>query len=255
MTEAIAIIPVRLGSTRLPGKAMLKESGSPLFLHTVRQAQKSKKLSKVYVASDAPEVLEASSQEGVPALSTSTCPKTGSERCAEALASPQLMGTPEIIIDVQGDWPEIAPEDLDRLVEALLADPSAQVATLACPLDGPEDLSSPHVVKVIARWDGQALYFSRAPIPGTKDGTLSQGHWGAARRHVGVYAFRRKALMTLKELPESRLEELEELEQLRWLESGWRILILNTEQRPRGIETQEDYQAFLGRNVCSRNEP
>ena len=248
MTESIAIIPVRLGSTRLPGKAMLRDSGSPLFLHTVRKAQGARNLSMVYVASDAPEVLEASKQEDIPSISTSTRPRTGSERCAEALLSPQLRGEPEIIIDVQGDWPEIAPEDLDRLVEALIASPSAQVATLACPLDGPQDLSSPHVVKVIARPDGQALYFSRAPIPGTKEGSLSVSHWEAARRHVGVYAFRQKALLELADLPESRLEELEELEQLRWLESGWQILVLETERRPRGIETLEDYRAFLRRN-------
>ncbi len=249
MTEAVAIIPVRLGSTRLPGKAMLQESGTPLFLHTVRKAQGTRSLSMVYVATDAPEVMEVSEKEGVPALLTSKRPRTGSERCAEALCSDSVKGNPEIIIDVQGDWPEIAPEDLDRLVHALIQDPEAQVATLACPLDGPEDLSSPHVVKVIARRDGQALYFSRAPIPGTKEGMQSLSHWPSAKRHIGVYAFRQKALLDLPKLPESPLEQLEELEQLRWLEFGWRILVLETEQRPRGIETLEDYQAFLAR--CS----
>ncbi len=239
------MIPVRLGSSRLPGKALLRDTGSPLFLHTVRRAQAAQRLSQVYVASDAPEVLTASEQEGVPALSTSDRPRTGSERCAEALSTPGVQGEPEIIIDVQGDWPEIDPEDLDRLVQALEEDPSAQVATLACPLDGPEDLASPHVVKVLTRPDGQALYFSRAPIPGTKEGPQCLRHWEAARRHVGVYAFRREALLSLPRLPESRLEQLEELEQLRWLEAGWRILVLHTDKRPRGIETLEDYKAFL----------
>jgi 3-deoxy-manno-octulosonate cytidylyltransferase (CMP-KDO synthetase) len=226
---------------------MLRDSGAPLFLHTVKQAQKAKTLSQVFVASDSPQVIEATEQEGVQALPTSTRPRTGSERCAEALNSPTMEGSPEIIIDVQGDWPEVAPMDLDRLVEALIADPSAQVATLACPLDGPEDLSSPHVVKVLTRPDQQALYFSRAPIPGTKEGMSCQNHWKEAARHVGVYAFRRKALLGLSQLPDSRLEKLEELEQLRWLEAGWRILVLNTDQRPRGIETLEDYKAFLQR--------
>jgi 3-deoxy-manno-octulosonate cytidylyltransferase (CMP-KDO synthetase) len=151
--RAIAIVPVRLGSSRLPGKALLDESGLPLFAHTVQAARRSEKLDDVVVATDSPEVLRKGEELGIHCLETSEHPRTGSERCAEALAQ---LPDAEIVIDVQGDWPEVHGKDLDALVAALRA-PGCEIATLSCPLDEAADFANPHVVKVVIAENGSAL--------------------------------------------------------------------------------------------------
>jgi 3-deoxy-manno-octulosonate cytidylyltransferase (CMP-KDO synthetase) len=208
--RAIAIVPVRLGSSRLPGKALLDESGLPLFAHTVQAARRSEKLDDVVVATDSPEVLRKGEELGIHCLETSEHPRTGSERCAEALAQ---LPDAEIVIDVQGDWPEVHGKDLDALVAALRA-PGCEIATLSCPLDEAADFANPHVVKVVIAENGSALYFSRAPIPSCKSPEQDLEGWRSARRHVGIYGFRRATLQGLHGQPSSTLEEREELEQL-----------------------------------------
>ena len=244
--SALGIVPVRLGSSRLPRKAMLEECGQfPLFLHTVFQAAKARLLDEVVVATDSEEIRQRAKEAGVRALMTGPEARTGSERCAMALpALPEA----EILIDVQGDWPEVPPEDLDSLVESLQDPARPSIATLCCPLDSEEDFQNPHVVKVVRGRLGQALYFSRAPIPSSKAGVFTgDPGWHQGRRHVGVYGFRKETLARLPSLSDSPLEEREELEQLRWLASDLAISVLPSKGRPRGIETREDYEAFLTR--------
>jgi 3-deoxy-manno-octulosonate cytidylyltransferase (CMP-KDO synthetase) len=241
--RAIAIVPVRLGSSRLPGKALLDESGLPLFAHTVQAARRSEKLDDVVVATDSPEVLRKGEELGIHCLETSEHPRTGSERCAEALAQ---LPDAEIVIDVQGDWPEVHGKDLDALVAALRA-PGCEIATLSCPLDEAADFANPHVVKVVIAENGSALYFSRAPIPSCKSPEQDLEGWRSARRHVGIYGFRRATLQGLHGQPSSTLEEREELEQLSWLHRGLSIRVLEARGRPRGIETRADYEAFVER--------
>ncbi|MEZ5990177.1 MAG: 3-deoxy-manno-octulosonate cytidylyltransferase [Planctomycetota bacterium] len=248
---AIAIVPVRLGSARLPRKALLEECGRrPLFLHTVAQAGRATLLDEVVVATDSDEVRERAEEAGVRVVMTGPEARTGSERCAMALPALPEAG---IVIDVQGDWPEVPPEDLDALVEALRGDGEADIATLSCALDSEADFRNPHVVKVVTGARDQALYFSRAPIPSSKGGVFSGDKgWRLGRRHVGVYAVRRAALASLPDLPDSPLEQREELEQLRWLAAGLTILVLPSKGRPRGIETRDDYEGFLTRLSRSR---
>lgn len=238
---AVAIVPVRLGSQRLPGKAMLADSGRPLFLHTWERAVAAQRFAASYVATDSDEVAAAAEAAGAPVIRTSERCRTGSERCAEAAAT---LG-PEVgfVVDIQGDWPEVAPADLDALVDCLTAG-LAPTATLAAPL-AEARAADPNVVKVVRALSGDALYFSRATIP------FAAGTGGTAPpvrlRHIGVYAFTRDALRRVPDLPSSGLAELESLEQLRFLENGLAMRVLDATGDPWGIETTADYDAFLRR--------
>ncbi len=232
---ALAIIPVRLGSQRLPGKALLADTGRPLFLHTHDRAAAARRFAAVVVATDDAQVTEAATAAGAAIEPTSTTPRTGSERCAEVAERRDEA----IVVDIQGDWPEVLPADLERLVAAVEA--GAACATLAAPLpDAVRD--DPNVVKVVRRLDGRALYFSRAALPHSQNG-------GAVDRlrHVGVYAFRRDVLRRVPALPSSGLAETEGLEQLRFLENGIEIQVLDAGNEPWGIETANDYAAFVDR--------
>jgi 3-deoxy-manno-octulosonate cytidylyltransferase (CMP-KDO synthetase) len=250
---AVAIVPVRLGSRRLPGKALLDETdGRPLFLLTCDAARAASRFQAVYVATDDDQVAAAAEQAGVGVLRTSEKPRTGSERCAEAAAD--LDGV-DIVVDIQGDWPEVAAADLDALVDCL-ADGAAPTATLAAPLqDGGEHAGAdnPNVVKVVRGLDGDALYFSRAAIPFNRAGfDESQGQGPPRLRHIGVYAFTYGTLLAIPELPGSGLAETESLEQLRFLENGIRMRVLDATGSPWGIETREDYDAFVARWRAAR---
>lgn len=235
--RAVAIVPVRTSSRRLPGKALLAESGKPLFLHTCEQALRARCFDAVYVATDSPDVVLAAESGGVRCLRTSDRPRTGSERCAEAAAELDA----EWIVDLQGDWPEIDPADLERLVLAL-RETDAPCATLAAPLSDPAKENDPNVVKVVRGLDGRALYFSRCAIPYVRDGASYP-----RLRHVGVYAFDRTTLLRIPELPSSGLDVAEGLEQLRFLENGIEMLVVTATGQPWGIETRADYDAFLRR--------
>jgi 3-deoxy-manno-octulosonate cytidylyltransferase (CMP-KDO synthetase) len=236
-SRAAAIIPVRVGSKRLPGKALLAESGQPLFLHTWQRACQADRLAVVYVATDSDEVAAAATGAGARVLRTSRQPRTGSERCAEAAREvPE-----EVLLNVQGDWPELDPDDLNRMADQLLAG-EVSCNTLAVPIVQPGDFADPNVVKVVRGLDGNALYFSRAPIP------HSPGEESVAGlRHIGVYGFTRETLLRIPALPSGGLAEAERLEQLQWLENGMPIRVLDAVGPSRGIETRADYDAFLSR--------
>jgi len=225
-------------SQRLPGKALLAETGQPLFLHTCDQARAAG-LDEVWVATDDDRVAAAAEAAGYSVARTSAAPRTGSERCAEALG--QISAA--LIIDVQGDWPEIEPADLDRLATVL--DEGSPCATLAVPVTEAPIIADANVVKVVRALDGAALYFSRLPIPYRKN-PPQEGELQVLR-HVGVYGFRRETLARVPDLPSSGLAEAESLEQLRFLENNIRIDVLDGTGSPWGIETRSDYDAFLQR--------
>jgi 3-deoxy-manno-octulosonate cytidylyltransferase (CMP-KDO synthetase) len=242
-TGAVAIVPVRVGSQRLPGKALLAESGKPLFLHTWERTVAAGCFDACVVATDDADVAAAAERAGAPVVLTSPACRTGSERCSEAARS--LEG--KVFVDVQGDWPEVDPDDLRTLATTLL-DTGADCATLACELRLPDDdakLRDPNVVKVVAGLGGRALYFSREPIPHVKAGAPPFPRM----RHIGVYAFRRDVLLRLPSLPSSGLDEAESLEQLRFLENGIQILVLTARGAPWGIENRADYDQFLAREA------
>jgi len=233
---ALPIIPVRVGSQRLPGKALLRESGQELFLHTCDQAKKARNIDRVVVATDDDVVEAASKRAGYGVVRTSPACRTGSERCAEAAAAIPCRA----VLDIQGDWPEVAPIDLEAIVDQLLRG-EAVTNTLCVPLTDPEVAANPNVVKVVRGRNGKALYFSRAVIPFVKEAAYP------LRRHIGVYGFQRDALLRIPGLPSSGLAEAESLEQLRFLENDLPMHVLDARGDPWGIETRADYDAFLTR--------
>lgn len=238
---AVAIVPVRVGSQRLPGKALLAESGKELFVHTCERARAAGNVDRVLVATDDEAVAAAARRHGLEVARTSARPRTGSERCAEAVAELPC----RVVIDLQGDWPEVDPRDLEALVDQLLAG-EAVCNTLAAPLTDAAALADPNVVKVVRGLLGTALYFSRLPVPFARP---ADGEAAACRRlrHVGVYGFGRETLLRVPDLPSSGLAEAEGLEQLRFLENGIPMHVLLARGDPRGIETRGDYDGFLGR--------
>jgi len=213
--EAIAIIPARFHSTRLPGKALASIAGRPMVWHVASRARRARGLARVIVATDDPRIADAVAASGADAVLTRAEHPSGTDRLAEVVAG---LDAP-IVVNVQGDLPLLDPGMIEHLVARLVGDPSLPMATLAAPIHDPAEWRSPHVVKVVSGSDGQALYFSRSPIPHDRDGSRRPGEplgW----RHIGMYAYRREVLLRLAALPPSPLERRERLEQLRALEHG-----------------------------------
>lgn len=248
--RALALVPARLDSRRLARKMLLDETGRALVVHTVANALASGVFAHAVVATDSPEILETVRAAGFEARLTRADHESGTARAEEAARA--LGGDFEVVVNVQGDEPELDHGDLARLVAAF-AEPELEAATLAGPL-APEDHGRSQVVKVVRDARGDALYFSRAPIPyraGADGGAYAREDarpWEeSARRHVGVYAFRPAALSAFVALPRGRLEALENLEQLRWVEAGRRMRVVDARHVPLGIDTRADYDAFVRR--------
>jgi 3-deoxy-manno-octulosonate cytidylyltransferase (CMP-KDO synthetase) len=249
--RAVAIVPARLGSQRLPRKMLLDETGLPLFAHTARNVARCPAISRVVVAADSDELLERAGELGIEAVMTSPDHASGTDRVHEAAGT--LRQRFDVIVDVQGDEPELDPGDLERLIGAF-TDPGVEAATACGRFANEAQAREPQAVKVVRDARGDALYFSRAAIPHLSgDPRRSYARAGApdwldvVRRHVGVYAFRPDALERFVALPVGALERLENLEQLRWLEAGRRMRVVDAEHVPLGIDTREDYDAFVGR--------
>ena len=241
--HAVAILPARLGSTRLPEKMLLAETGRPLFVHAAQNVARCARLARVLVATDSDQLVRAGLAHDVQVVMTRADHPSGSDRVREALDGLDSAGI-DVVLNVQADEPDVDPHDLERLVDSF-ADPEQQIATLATSLRSRAEYSDPNVVKVVRDARGNALYFSRAPIPSDAHPRAGAPGLDCARRHIGVYAFRPEALRRFCDLGPSALERQENLEQLRWLEAGQRIKILDTEHLPSGIDTREDYDAFV----------
>jgi len=248
--RALAIVPARLASSRLPRKMLLEAGGLPLFAHTVRNAEVSGAFARVVLATDAAEIAERARALGIQALLTRADHPSGTERVHEAWQALAREGErAEVLVNVQGDEPELEPRDLAALVAAF-GDARVRAATLAAPLADPELLARPSVVKVVVDRNGDALYFSRAPIPaaGHPGAESARGtHKTVHRRHVGVYAFAPAALEQFCALPRGEYEMRENLEQLRWLEAGEKMRVVAATRVPEGIDTQVDFERFAQR--------
>jgi 3-deoxy-manno-octulosonate cytidylyltransferase (CMP-KDO synthetase) len=248
--RALAIVPARLASQRLPRKMLLDATGACLFEHTARNTARCRAIERVVVATDSEEILGRARAAGIEAVATRADHLSGTDRAEEALARVGTEGW-DVVVNVQGDEPELDPRDLERLVAAF-ADRAVEAATLAGPL-AEDDAARPQVVKVVRDARGDALYFSRAAVPWRAAGPAAYARaearpWSeVARRHVGVYAFRPPALSEFCALPRGALEALENLEQLRWLEAGRRMRVVDARSVPLGIDTAEDYHAFVER--------
>ena len=248
--KTVVLIPARIGSTRMRKKMLRRDTGMYLFEHTVKNALVSKYVDEAVLATDSEEIAEAAAKAGIEAVLTSPHHRSGSDRINEALATLLASGRGpwEVVINVQGDEPELPPEGLTALVEAF-RDTSVELATLMTRLGPSESPANPSIVKVVCDKLGHALYFSRAPIPsGSHARSVSvSGSMDPTRRHVGVYAFRPGPLARFCALPEGDLERVENLEQLRWLENGGRILCREIKKAPPGIDTEQEYAQFVAR--------
>lgn len=244
----IGIIPARFASTRLPGKPLLADTGWPMIRHVVVAARAARTLDRVIVATDDERIAAAVRDFGGEAALTRPDHPTGTDRIAEVVAALPDAG---VVVNIQGDEPELSPEAIDRVAALLDADAEAPMATLATPIRDRAAWLDPSCVKVVASTGAgrrRALYFSRASIPHHRDGEPDlTAEPPLALLHLGIYAYRREFLLGYRDLPPSRLEAAEKLEQLRVLEAGYPIALGVVDERSVGIDTPEDYRAFVAR--------
>jgi 3-deoxy-manno-octulosonate cytidylyltransferase (CMP-KDO synthetase) len=249
-TKAVAIIPARFASTRLPGKPLLEIAGKPMICRVVERVLLARSVSQVIVATDDARVLEVVRAAGHNAVMTKSEHASGTDRLAEVARS---LADAEIIVNVQGDEPLISAETIDRAVAALRADDECSVATTWEPLESAADVLSPDVVKVVIDDAGRAVYFSRSPIPYPREAARRHGSIENAlrdepdllstfRKHTGLYVYRRDFLLEFAGWPQSALERAEALEQLRALEHGAIIKVIEASTPSIGVDTVADLE-------------
>jgi 3-deoxy-manno-octulosonate cytidylyltransferase (CMP-KDO synthetase) len=231
--DVLILIPARMASTRLPGKALADIAGLPMIVHVMRQAEAAN-VGAVAVATDSQEIAACVEKAGGRAVMTRNNHASGSDRIYEALEKSDPQRRAGIIVNVQGDLPTLSPADLARALEPL-ADPAVDIGTLTAEIRIAEERTNPNVVKVVgtpvAAQRLRALYFTRATAPAGE---------GPLYHHIGLYAYRRAALERFVSLPPSPLETREKLEQLRALEAGMRIDVMIVDSVPLGVDTPED---------------
>ncbi|HWS78216.1 MAG TPA: 3-deoxy-manno-octulosonate cytidylyltransferase [Thermomonas sp.] len=239
--DFVVAIPARFAASRLPGKPLRLIGGEPMVLHVARRALAAG-AREVWVATDDARIADALQGSGVQVAMTAAEHQSGTDRLAECA---RIAGWADhtIVVNLQGDEP-FAPADGIACVARTVADSGAGIATLAAPIDDIETLLDPNAVKVVLAADGDALYFSRAPVPWPRDAfaqdrtRMPEGRW---LRHIGIYGYRASALRAFAALPAGTLERTESLEQLRALEAGWRIAVsLAPSPFPPGVDTPED---------------
>lgn len=235
------VIPARYASTRLPAKALLRETGKYLVQHVYEQARRVRGVEAVIVATDDGRIVSAVESFGGRAVMTRKDHPSGSDRVAEVAQSLDV----DVVVNLQGDEPLIDPTSLELLADLLRHDPKAEMATLAMPIADEETYRNPNCVKVVCDEGRRALYFSRSPIPYVRDGRPTFGPRAPFLHHLGLYAYRRAALLALSSLPPHPLEQLEKLEQLRALGQGWMIRVGVVAHAGRGVDTPADYQRFV----------
>jgi 3-deoxy-manno-octulosonate cytidylyltransferase (CMP-KDO synthetase) len=235
---ATVIIPARFGSTRFPAKIVACETGKPLVQHVVEQARKCKRVREVIVAVDDRRISDALRPFETKTVMTSPTHQSGTDRIAEVARNLN----DDIIVNVQGDEPEIEPATIDALIERL-QNSQDDMATASTPFPADSDPSDPNLVKVIVNSLGYAIYFSRFSIPFYRELSDSRAY----NLHLGIYAYRRNFLMQFSSWPQTVLEKAEKLEQLRALENGKKIYVLKIDRPVHGIDTQRQYQDFVKR--------
>jgi 3-deoxy-manno-octulosonate cytidylyltransferase (CMP-KDO synthetase) len=232
--KVLAVIPARHASSRFPGKPLTPIAGKAMIQHVVERVRRASLVSRVVVATEDARIKSAVEAFGGEAVMTRSDHRTGTDRVAEVAAHL----TAEIYVNVQGDEPLIDPGTVDALVAAMTEDDSVQLATPCAAIAQPGDIMDPNIVKVVRDFESNALYFSRAPVPWVRDSaeTVTAQHW----KHLGLYGFRRDALLEFPTLPPGELEHLEQLEQLRWLENGFRIRVVETDYDAISVDVPSD---------------
>jgi 3-deoxy-manno-octulosonate cytidylyltransferase (CMP-KDO synthetase) len=236
LTKVLAVIPARYASSRFPGKPLASIAGRPMIQHVVDRVRGADVVSRVVVATDDARIFKAVEAFGAEAVMTRSDHRSGTDRVAEVAAHVPA----EVYVNVQGDEPLVDPGTLDVLVSSMTEDDSVQIATPCCAITTRDDIMDPNVVKVVRDFEGNALYFSRAPVPWVRDRAekVAAQHW----KHLGLYAYRRDALLEFPTLPPGDLERLEQLEQLRWLENGYHIRVVETDYDAISVDLPEDVQ-------------
>jgi 3-deoxy-manno-octulosonate cytidylyltransferase (CMP-KDO synthetase) len=272
--EAVAIIPARYGSVRLPGKALLEIAGKPMICWVVARALAARNVSRAIVATDDERILYAVQRAGYEAVMTSPDLPSGTDRIAEVAAS---LAEAEIIVNLQGDEPLVSPLTIERAIEAIRGEATSGekgkgeeekpldtgtgrggegkpgIVTTWEPMDSAADVLNPDVVKIVIGESDEAIYFSRSPVPYPRDAVRNHGSLEAAlgkepslltgfRKHTGLYVYRRNVLLEFTKWPQSELEKLESLEQLRALEHGVKIKAIEASTWSIGVDTIEDLQ-------------
>jgi 3-deoxy-manno-octulosonate cytidylyltransferase (CMP-KDO synthetase) len=232
--KVVVVIPARYGSTRLPGKPLVMLAGQTMIQRVYERAKSAKTVNQVIVATDDDRIIQAVSSFGGEARMTRPDHRTGTERVAEVAA--HVEG--DVFVNVQGDEPLLDPAAVDTAVEALLENAETSVSTVATPIKTPADIMDPNVVKVVLDFDENALYFSRAPIPWVRD--TNSGLEVRHLKHLGLYVFRRDALLEYPTLPQGALEKIEQLEQLRWMENGTKIRVAEVQHDAISVDVPED---------------
>lgn len=237
------VIPARHASTRLPGKPLIGIAGLPMILH-VHELSTRSGATEVIVATDDARIHDTCRAAGAVVEMTGAQHASGTDRIAE-VARRRRWAAADIVVNVQGDEPLLPPALIGQVAELLAATPAAAIATLATPIENDADYRDPNVVKVVARPDGLALYFSRAPIPWDRDGAAESpagvGRHHGSRRHLGLYAYRVGALLAIAAAAPAEIERRERLEQLRALALGFAIVVADAGEPPGpGVDTPED---------------
>lgn len=241
--KTLVVIPARFASTRFPGKPLAMLGGKPILQWVWEAASSLGVEADCVIATDDGRIADmAETVFDANVMMTSTEHQSGTDRCGEVVRrmSEEMGEDYDLIVNLQGDEPFVRAADIRTLV-GCFANPQVEIATLRRRIESTADLASPNCVKVVCASDGKALYFSRQPIPFRRD--VPQEEWlgcGAYYKHIGMYAFRRDALLDVCRLPQSALEKSEKLEQLRWLEAGYRIAVAETDYEGVGIDTPDD---------------
>jgi len=241
--KVVVVIPARYDSSRFRGKVLAKETGKYLVQHTYERALCAKRPEMVLIATDSVDVMAACKGFGAECVMTSAAHVSGTDRIAEAVKDVDA----EVILNLQADEPDIDPADIDHLAGLLSDNPTADMATLVAEFDNAEAIADPNIVKAIVDKAGRAIYFSRSPIPYDRQaGGVGLG--SQYLRHMGIYAFRKAFLMTFTALEQGALEKIEKLEQLRAIEHGYTIITGKVGYAWEGIDTPEQYEAFVKRH-------
>ena len=232
--KVVAVIPARYGATRFPGKPLAPIAGKPMVQRVFERTRQAKTVTRTIIATDDERILQAVAAFGGDAVMTRADHRSGTERMAEVAMQVEA----DVYVNVQGDEPLIDPASIDTGVEALTGDDAVNVSTLCVPITNPSDIVDPNVVKVVVDFQGDALYFSRAPIPWVRDEKLRVD--AQHSKHLGLYVFRRETLLEFPTLPPGQWERLEQLEQLRLLENGYKIRVAETASDTVSVDVPAD---------------
>lgn len=239
--KTIGIIPARYASTRFPGKPLVIINGKPMIEHVWHGVYDTGLLDRVVVATEDERIFKTVKDFGGEAVMTGKHHKSGTDRCGEAIQKiGEDINTYDVVINIQGDEPRVAANQI-KLVLETFDDPTVQIATLKKRIENLAELNSTNAVKVVCGKNGDALYFSRQPIPYLRN--IAKEMWLRRQnyyKHIGIYAFRREVLQQVVQLAQTPLEKSESLEQLRWLENGYRIAVRETTEESVAIDMPED---------------